>query len=48
MVAVLVTIGSTLRLPTRFDGFAELVTGIEAPILDPACRPSFQKPARRT
>jgi hypothetical protein len=34
MVAVLVVIGATLRLPTRFDGFAELVTGIEAAIND--------------
>jgi hypothetical protein len=34
MIAVLVAIGSTLRLPTRFDGFAELVTGVEAAIND--------------
>ena len=34
MLAVLVVIAATLRLPTRFDGFAELVTGIEAAIND--------------
>jgi hypothetical protein len=34
MLAVLVVIAMTLRLPTRFDGFAELVTGIEAAIND--------------
>ncbi len=34
MLSVLVVIGMTLRLPTRFDGFAELVTGVEAAIND--------------
>src|SRR5688572_5259437 len=34
MLSVLIVIGMTLRLPTRFDGFAELVTGIEAAIND--------------
>jgi hypothetical protein len=34
MLSVLIVIGMTLRLPTRFDGFAELVTGVEAAIND--------------
>lgn len=34
MLAVLIAIGMTMRLPTRVDGFAEFVTGVEAAIND--------------
>jgi hypothetical protein len=34
MISVIVAIGTTMRLPTRVDGFAEFVTSVEAAIND--------------
>ena len=34
MLGVLIAVGMTLRLPTRVEGFAEFVTGVEAAIND--------------